>query len=125
MVAIADQQLQRMFSRRQFDARLSWMCEVVGDRTAHGMLGALVEQPELLEPVRQLHRAFWEKVKTTAHDPQMMWLAWLASEGIIFGELLGLSPLTAEERTAMLDRLRTVVAKLEACPLATPETPQR
>ena len=111
--------------RRQFEARLSWMCDMADDRTAHGMLAALVEQPELLEPVRQLHHAFWERVKTTTNDPPMLWLAWLASEGLIFSELLGLSPLSPKERAILLDRLGSEVAKLEAAEPALPEAAQR
>jgi AcrR family transcriptional regulator len=103
----------REIVQRQFDARFSWLCNAATDRTAHSMLAAVAEQPELLEPIRKLQRAFWEKIKAGATDPNRLWLAWLASEGLLFDELMSLSPLSLDERGALLARLRAEVAEQE------------
>jgi AcrR family transcriptional regulator len=98
---------------QQFDKRLAWLCDAARDRTAHCMLAAIAQQPELLDPVRQFQRTLWEKVKQGSEDPYRLWLVWLASEGLIFSELLGVTPLTGEEREELSRTLKTEAHALQ------------
>jgi AcrR family transcriptional regulator len=83
--------------RQQFEERFSWLCDAARKRTAHSMLAAIAEQPQLLEPVRHLHRMLWEKVAVSGADPHRLWIAWLAGEGLLFHQMFGLSPLSPED----------------------------
>jgi hypothetical protein len=92
--------------RQQFEERFSWLCDAARNRTAHSMLAAIAEQPQLLEPVRHLHRALWEKLAQGSLDPHRLWIAWLAGEGLLFHQIFGLSPLSPEEHDKLVRTLK-------------------
>ena len=95
-----------------FDARLSKMCEAKQNRATHGMLAAMAEEPALLAPVRRFQSAMWERVKASAADAQGLWLLWLAAEGLIFGQLYQVSPLSPEENECIRRRLESEIERL-------------
>jgi AcrR family transcriptional regulator len=72
----------------------------------HGVLAAMVEHPELLDPIRVLHRTLWARLKDTRRDHEIVLLGWLAFEGLLMFEMFKTSPFSAAER-ARLVRLAT------------------
>src|SRR5690606_31935212 len=74
-----------------------------------GLLAALSEDPELLAPVRQTNRKLLDRLKRDAGDESMVLLLFLALEGMRAQKLFGTEVLTAEETTAVLNRLNSIL----------------
>jgi AcrR family transcriptional regulator len=72
---------------------------------ALAVVAALVEDPELLANTRKLDHKRLEAVKEETEDTDMALVRWAAARGLIFTELLGLSPLTKKERDRVFDCL--------------------
>jgi AcrR family transcriptional regulator len=77
-------------------------------RGSFGMIAAIAEQPNLLDPVRAAHQRIWTRFRKNSRDPEMALLAWLALEGLLFVELFGTSPLAKNERDKFLKRLNAI-----------------
>src|SRR5262249_22876104 len=77
-------------------------------RGSFGMIAAIAEQPNLLDPIRAAHGRIWKKLLETSKDPELTLLTWLALEGLLFVELFGTSPLSKAERARFLKRLETI-----------------
>jgi AcrR family transcriptional regulator len=69
------------------------------------VLAALVQAPELLETIRDGHAADLEEVRKASPDGDIAVLRWAAAVGIAFTGLIGLSPVSAEERERLFERL--------------------
>jgi len=76
-----------------------------------GLLAALAENPELIEPVREVHLQIRDDMLTHAPDPVMGWIALLASDGLHFAEILGLESCSSDERRAIEARLVALVTE--------------
>jgi AcrR family transcriptional regulator len=71
-------------------------------KSSHGILAAMVEHPHLLDPVRELHRSLWARLKETRRDHEKVLLGWFAIEGLVTLELFNTSPLSAPERAHLV-----------------------
>ncbi|MFT3811672.1 MAG: TetR/AcrR family transcriptional regulator [Micropepsaceae bacterium] len=93
------------------ELRLAKLENVAEDQKAsHGMLAAIAEDPSLLDPIRDAHRALWAEMKSSEKDPDTSLLVWLAIEGLMFFEMFETSPLSAGERDAVIARLKAIAA---------------
>lgn len=82
------------------------------DRQVHmGLLAALAENPELIEPIRRVLQQIREDMLTYASDPYMARIVMLAADGLRFSEILGLETCTPDERAAIEARLITLVTE--------------
>jgi AcrR family transcriptional regulator len=72
---------------------------------ALAVIAALVEDPELLASTRKLDAKKIESIKAEAADSDQALVRWAAARGLIFTELLGLSPLSKKERNRLFDYL--------------------
>jgi AcrR family transcriptional regulator len=72
---------------------------------ALAVIAAMVEDPELLASTRKADSKNIEAIKAEAADPDLALLRWAASRGLIFTELLGLSPLSKKDRDRLFDYL--------------------
>lgn len=79
-------------------------------RASHSMLAAIAAKPALLDPIRCAHDALWAEMKAKDKDPMAALTAWLAVEGLCFLEMFSTSPLSAEERAAVIARLKAMAA---------------
>ena len=97
---------------RMIDIRLEASAEKAQHRQAgHGMLAAIAEKPELLEPIRLAQAKLWQALKDTSAAPDRPLIAWLAAEGLGFLEMFDISPLDDEERTRIVVAIKTMVDK--------------
>ncbi len=74
-----------------------------------GMLAALAENPDFLEPVRRFNRELFERLKTTSRDPELALITVLAIEGLRLSQLIGTEILTEAEKTDVLKRLELML----------------
>jgi AcrR family transcriptional regulator len=70
-----------------------------------GVFAALAENPHLLEPVRDCQNRIVERIRSTAADPALSLIAFLAVEGMKTLDLFETDPLTGEEREMVLATL--------------------
>jgi AcrR family transcriptional regulator len=69
------------------------------------LLGAAAAEPSLLCATREGLSGDLEIIKVEALDPELSTLRWMAAWGLNLTTLLGLSPLTQEERDRLFKRL--------------------
>lgn len=74
-----------------------------------GLLAALSQDPDFLEPVRRHNRALLDRIRQTSKDPGMALVVYLAIQGMRGMNLLGLDVMNEAEFTEAVDRLRVVV----------------
>ncbi len=78
-----------------------------------GILLALAENPHLLDPVRAHTRRVVERVRRTAADRELSMIALLVLEGLRSTDLFDMNQLSAEECTAVLDRVVNLLGDAE------------
>lgn len=91
-------------------AHLTAVCDLEGGPPPSGLLAALAESPDLLDPLRANARAFAEKLRAD-DDPLHALTAFLAIEGLKALDLFEANPLTAEERVAVVAFLDRELAR--------------
>jgi hypothetical protein len=74
-----------------------------------GLLAALAEHPQLLDPVRRFEQQFLEKARRNSSDPQMTVVAFLVVQAIRSMELLDSNVLSEAE---IDETLRWVLERL-------------
>ena len=97
-------------SARNIMAYVQTWFAIGGDyrRTASALLAAMAREPELLQSVRQKHRAVLSEIVERSPNPGLAVVLSLATEGMWMSELLDISPLTDSER----DRVKCTLLKL-------------
>lgn len=75
--------------------------ERVTGNTAMAILAAAAEQPALLNPIQQHNTKVLAEILTGQNQPLEVMLLMLASEGLIFQDLLNISPYSAEQKAAL------------------------
>ncbi|MBQ2263674.1 MAG: TetR family transcriptional regulator [Loktanella sp.] len=75
-------------------------------RPPSGLLAALAKDPELLAPVRRHERDFLDRIRSTAGNPQLATLAFLAIQGIRAMALLNTQVLDDAEEDALIAWLK-------------------
>lgn len=73
-----------------------------------GILAAIAEDPDMLDPVREHSRALLDRIAAES-DPAGALVAYLAMEGLRATRLFGTDMLTAEEKAAAMTRLRAML----------------
>lgn len=76
---------------------------------ASGFLAALVENPDLLLPVREVSRRLIDKIRSNASDQSSALVAFMALEGLRCLPLLDIDVLTQEERKLVIEKLHDIV----------------
>lgn len=72
---------------------------------AFAILGAVAEDPALLSAFRKIDAKRIEQIKSDAADPQLATLRWAAARGLALTAMLGMCPLSKQEREHLFDRL--------------------
>jgi len=83
------------------------------------VLGAAALEPSLMSVTRDVDAKRIVAIKAEAPDPELAVLRWVAAWGLALTTMLGLSPLSEDERKRLFDRLLddrqwTAVSKAEA-----------
>lgn len=76
---------------------------------ASGFLAALVENPDLLLPVRKVSRGLIDKIRSNASDESSALVVFMAIEGLRCLPLLDIDVLTNEERRIVIEKLHDIV----------------
>lgn len=74
-----------------------------------GLLAALSQDPDFLDPVRRHNRALLDRMRQTAADPSMALIVYLAIQGMRGMTLLDLDILSDAEFAEAVDKLKTIV----------------
>lgn len=74
-----------------------------------GLLAAMAENPEFLDPVRRFQRVFLDRIRATSSDPTTATIVFLALQGIRSMELLNMETIHPEEFEAAVARMRDLV----------------
>lgn len=79
-----------------------------------GLLAALAENPELIDPVRDAIAKMRADMLAHAADPELATIVLLAADGLHFSDILGLDILSETERAAVEARLLALVTKVRS-----------
>jgi AcrR family transcriptional regulator len=101
---------RNLASRLSVAASLKTRCGTMKE-VANGMLAASAENPRLLEPIRQVIKEEWQKLKTTSEDPAAAMIAWLAVEGLSSLEMHDLSPVSPQDRDEVVSAVYKLLDK--------------
>ncbi|MGN6551670.1 MAG: TetR family transcriptional regulator [Pararhizobium sp.] len=74
-----------------------------------GVLAAVAENPEFLDPIRRFQDEIVKRFRTECDDPVPAITAFLAVQGIRSLDLFDCNVLTADERRAVLEYLKTLL----------------
>lgn len=88
-------------------AQIATIREAVGEAhsLAFAVLGALVNDPNLLAATRQADVEKAKLIEAEAADPDLALLRWKAAWGLAFTAMFGLCPLSDAERQRLFERL--------------------
>lgn len=75
-----------------------------------GLMAALAENPNLLDPVRAFNRSFLDRITGTSADPAMAMIVFLALEGVRSMDMLNVGVLRPEEFAAVIEKLKSLSA---------------
>ena len=76
-----------------------------------GLLAALAENPELIDPIRDAIAKMRADILAHAPDPDLANIVLLAADGLHFSDILGLDILSETERAAVEARLLALVTE--------------
>jgi AcrR family transcriptional regulator len=91
--------------------------QVCGQPPPSGLLAALAENPDFLEPVRRFDRQLLDRMKASASDPALAVLVFLVMQGIKSGQLLNVETIDAGEFDSVIARLRDMLGQTAAAPV--------
>ncbi|MBB4200456.1 TetR family transcriptional regulator [Rhodoblastus sphagnicola] len=74
--------------------------------TTFAIASALADNPELIAAVREREAKHVEAMKKEAADPSVAMVRWSAARGLALSSILGLCPLSEQERMSLFDLLR-------------------
>jgi AcrR family transcriptional regulator len=80
---------------------------------ASGFLAALVENPDLMLPVREMSRRLVDRIRANASDESSALVVFMALEGLRCLPLLDIDILTDEERKLIVEKLHDIVSQAE------------
>jgi hypothetical protein len=78
---------------------------------ALALRAAQMRDPDFLSTVRETDAARVKRIKDEATDPELALLHWEAARGLALSSLLGMCPLSTQERDQLFDRLRAETQK--------------
>ncbi|XBQ16706.1 MAG: TetR/AcrR family transcriptional regulator [Oceanicaulis sp.] len=76
-----------------------------------GLLAAIAENPELIDPIRDALAAIREDLIAHAPDPVLASVVLLAADGLHFSDILGLDVIGEDDRAAVEARLLSLVSE--------------
>lgn len=85
--------------------------EEMDRQVSMGLLAALAENPELIDPVRDAIAKMRADILAHAPDPELANIVLLAADGLHFSDILGLDILSETERAAVEARLLALVTE--------------
>lgn len=74
--------------------------------TTFALAGAFAENPELIATLRRNERTRVDTMKKQAVDPKIALLRWSAAKGLALAAILGLCPLSEDERLSLFEFLK-------------------
>ncbi len=74
-----------------------------------GLLAAMAENPDFLEPVRRFNRQLVERLAIESRDLELALIALLAIEGLRLSQLIGTDILSETDKEAVLQRLERML----------------
>lgn len=74
-----------------------------------GLLAALSQDPEFLDPVRRHNRALLDRMRRSASDPAMTLIVYLAIQGMRGTNLLGIDVLSDDEFSEAVGKLKAII----------------
>lgn len=74
-------------------------------RIAGALLGVTAEEPDLINPARELKARIEKSLMKRANDPVLALIVMLAIDGMSYREMLGFDPLNPSDRDQVRDRL--------------------
>ena len=80
-------------------------------KVSMGLLAALAENPELIEPVRETVARIQKDILALTDDKELALIVMLASDGLHFSDILGLDILNKDQRAAVEARLISLVSE--------------
>lgn len=92
----------------------AYLDTLVGEHLCHqpppsGLLAALGEDPDFLEPVRRFDRSLLDRMKANSSDPTLALIVFLALHGMKSQQLLNIASVTEDEFKAVVARLYDLV----------------
>ena len=79
-------------------------------RPPSGLLAAMAENPDFLDPIREHQRALLDRMKQTASDPTMAMIVFLALQGLKSMELLTMGTVNATEFAEVVEKLEEMLS---------------
>jgi hypothetical protein len=67
--------------------------------------------PDFLSSVREIDAINVQRIRDEATDPELALLHWEAARGLVLSSVLGMCPLSGQERDRLFDRLRAETQK--------------
>ncbi|WP_409525828.1 TetR/AcrR family transcriptional regulator [Nitrincola sp. MINF-07-Sa-05] len=81
-------------------------CEEIIDRNiSMAILAAGAQNPQLLDPLRNLYKEHYQSIQQESPDPDLAMLLWAAADGLMFMSLLNIEPFPADKADHLMDRL--------------------
>ena len=117
MITYLNDSFERAIAEQIVNGMTSWLAAYVAmsfdpqqSQTAEsaGMLAAVANDMNLLEPLRQRYKILQQQLEASSSDPDFATIVRLAADGLWFAELFGISGLTEERRSQVLARLITL-----------------
>lgn len=76
------------------------------------VVAAAAQRPDLLEPLRAYRIEIHEQISAESKDPEKALLLWAAADGILFHTIIGTTPYSDVEKTALIKRLMQLAEEL-------------
>jgi len=82
------------------------------ERVRMGLMAAIAEQPELVEPVRRVVDRIKAQLFEHTSDVELALILFLAADGLRYADMLGMGVVTAEERARVEARLHAIAMEI-------------
>lgn len=89
--------------------RTTFVSEEQELKISAGLLAALVNNPELLQPVRSYYDEWQKRMESDGIDPAVATICRLASDGLWFADMFGFAPLVNSE---LRERVQQLLIKM-------------
>ncbi|WP_142846863.1 TetR/AcrR family transcriptional regulator [Telmatospirillum sp. J64-1] len=86
----------------------------VDRKAAASMLAAIAENPRLLDPCRTVQQCQLADFAEESDDPDMAHILWLAVEGLMLLDMMGMEPFDSAKRQAIAERILALAGDRKA-----------
>jgi len=84
--------------------------EMIDRHASMAILAAGAQNPQLLDPLRQLYATHYQEILQETDDADMSVLLWAAADGLMFMSLLNMAPFPADVGERLMNRLRLMAS---------------